>query len=228
MHSGQRLCSGHLSNEACKVLTSSFGHVFPPFPRLSLGAIAFPFPFTTLARRVGGWGFGGGGRRGLGRDLGLAGRMRCRLTALSVRVPRALPALVPGPIPLRRGRTPRAHPGASEPSELSEKNRVGSGATSELAAGAAALPTPRRRPTAPGGTAVGPPPGPLGPSLRALGPPPPLPPQQRRRKSVCVSVGCAGCVWRGGRDTETNNKPPPARPRPPLLFGNEFWQEISS
>lgn len=78
MHSGQRLCSGHLSDEAsCKVLTSSFGHLFPRSS--SLFRLQWPFlspyrpgpPSDRLGR-------GRGNKRCLGRDLGRTGRMRCR------------------------------------------------------------------------------------------------------------------------------------------------------
>lgn len=218
MHSGQRLCSGHLSNEACKVLTTAFGHLFPPFPLLSLGAIAFPFPFTTLARRVGGWGLGGGGGGVWGGTSGSQERYGAGLQALSVPVPRVLPLLVPGPLRLRREKTL----GASQSSELSEMKSHRFGATAELRVRVAALPTPRGRPAAPGGAAAGPPAAPLGPSVRAPGLHP-------HRSAAAAEKACARLRESGGgRGTETNNKPPPARPRPPLLFGNEFWQEISS
>lgn len=194
MHSGQRLCSGHLSNEACKVLTSSFGHVFSPFPRLSLGAIAFPFPFTTLARRVEGWGFGGGGRRGLGRDLGLSqGRCGAGLQ------PSQYVSLAPCPLwsrvpflSAREGRPGRILGPRSRPSF---QRRI------ESAPALLRSPRPGRLPSQPhAGALLLPgaprsdlPQAPSGPHSGLLGLHPPLPPQQRRRKSVCVSVGCAGC-----------------------------------
>lgn len=77
MHSGQRLCSGHLSNEDCKVLTSSFGHLFPPFPLLSLGRNGLSFPFYHAGPRAGGqeaWGRGWAGFTegpGLTREQGV-------------------------------------------------------------------------------------------------------------------------------------------------------------
>lgn len=163
----------------------------------------------------------GRGRRGLGRDLGLAGKIRRRLAG-----------------PLRARPSCLAPSGPGSPSSPAGKDSWGLAAVrafgDEIApvrryCGAqvrvAALPTPRGRPAAPGGAAAGPPAAPLGPSVR--GPrPPPAPQPSSRGERVCA----AACVGRGGggRGTETNNKPPPARPQPPLLFGNEFWQEISS
>lgn len=45
MHSGQRLCSGHLSNEASgKVLTGSLGRLFPLFLLSLWVPNALPYP----------------------------------------------------------------------------------------------------------------------------------------------------------------------------------------
>lgn len=83
MHSGQRLCSGHLSTEAsCKVVTSAFGHLFSFFP-FSLFRLQLPFifPFTTLALGVRGWGRQGGGLGGVWG--GTSEKMWCRHQGLS-------------------------------------------------------------------------------------------------------------------------------------------------
>lgn len=59
MHSGQRLCSGHLSKEAsCKVLTSSFGRSFPSFLLSLWSQWLFLSPFAPACLP---WGEAGGG-----------------------------------------------------------------------------------------------------------------------------------------------------------------------
>lgn len=125
MHSGQRLYSGHLSNEAsCKVLTSSFGRLFPPFPLFSLGCNCLSFSFYRPGPREGGWGLGAG-RRGLGRDVRLA--LRIRLRHPGPRSACLLSTACSGPrsVPLRRpGRTTRARP-RSHPSVRRANARAG-------------------------------------------------------------------------------------------------------
>ena len=147
MHSGQRLYSGHLSNEAsCKVLTSSFGRLFPPFPLFSLGCNCLSFSFYRPGPREGGWvgGWGlGAGRRGLGRDVCLALRIRLRHPG-----PRSACLLGParsGPrsVPLRPAG--QDDPGApQEPPERSEGKR-GLGATAGSGPGRPPSHPPRLR-----------------------------------------------------------------------------------
>lgn len=124
MHSGQRLYSGHLSNEAsCKVLTSSFGRLFPPFPLFSLGCNCLSFSFYRPGPREGGWGLGAG-RRGLGRDVLLA--LRIRLRHPGPRSACLLSTACSGPrsVPLRPAG--QDDPGApQEPPERSEDKRAG-------------------------------------------------------------------------------------------------------
>lgn len=198
MHSGQRLCSGHLSNEACKVLTSSLGHLFSPLSsslfRLQLPPVSFLPPWPAGWGGVG-WGLGEEGRRGLKKDLVSPGGR-----GAGSRPPGVCPSSPASSGPGSHS-SPRKdaleHPGASEAPKLSGKKRAQPARLRRSShPGAAAFPTPGGRPAA-----TGPPPGPLGPSGRLCDLYPHFTPVAGEKVRVCGG---------GGRETETNNKPPPA------------------
>lgn len=169
-------------------------------------------PFTTLARGVGGWrGVLRGNRRGLGRDLGLEGRVRCRhggpssaCTSGSARSGQGFSSS-----PGQDGRLGRAlGPGSCE--SIGKRTAPTQRYCGARGPGARPPAASARRPDLPEASS-----GPQRCLLRFFTPT--LTPGTGR-ESVCV-------CW--GGNTETNNKPP-LHTQPPLLFGNEFWQEISA